>query len=162
MILSVRQNLPLNYIHTACRLYKHAQRINDELANSKFTTIVHGDFKAANIVFNDGIDEPLAAAAYDFQYVGGGDGMKDVAYMFCSALESRVLGKHEDELLEHYRSELLSRLPPSVAEEYTMAVMKERLNLAVCDFVRFMAGWGWWGNVSWASQKCKNYLRTLK
>ena len=28
-------------------------------------------------------------AAYDFQYVGGGYGVKDIVYLFCSGLEVR-------------------------------------------------------------------------
>lgn len=136
-----------------------AQAISDELANAKFQTCVHGDFKGANICFSAGGGTGLAAAAYDFQYCGGGDPMKDVAYLLCSTVEGRVVQRHEKELLEHYHAELTGRLPAAAAAEYTPEVMKERLGLAICDFVRFMAGWGWWGNTSWAAQKAREGLK---
>jgi hypothetical protein len=144
-------------------LQRVAHKISEQLADEKFQTLVHGDFKGANILFSNVKDgEGPGAAAYDFQYCGGGDAMKDVAYLFCSALESKTLHQHEDELLTYYHQELCKQLPKEAADAYTIEVMKGRLQLAICDFVRFMAGWGWWGNTSWASQKCRQSLKTLK
>jgi Ecdysteroid kinase-like family len=143
-------------------LQRAAHKISEELADEKFQTLVHGDFKGANILFSSVGESGPRAAAYDFQYCGGGDAMKDVAYLFCSALESKTLQQHEEELLEYYHQELCKQLTEQAAEAYTLEIMKERLNLAICDFVRFMAGWGWWGNTGWASQKCRNHLKTLK
>jgi hypothetical protein len=142
-------------------LQRAAKVISEQLEDEKFQTLVHGDFKGANILFSKIGEDGPRAAAYDFQYCGGGDAMKDVAYLFCSALESKTLQLHEEELLQYYHAELCKQLPREAAEAYSIDIMKERLNLAICDFVRFMAGWGWWGNTSWASQKCRNYLKTL-
>lgn len=142
-------------------LQRAAQKISDALEESKFSTLVHGDFKGANICFNESNAAPKAAA-YDFQYCGGGDGMKDVAYLLCSTVQGKVVQLHEEELLQHYHSELIAQLPPQAAEEYSIEIMKRRLDLAICDFVRFMAGWGWWGNTNWAAQRCRDYLKKLK
>jgi serine/threonine protein kinase len=144
-------------------LQRAAHHISKQLADEKFQTLCHGDFKGANILFSSsGGGKAPKAAAYDFQYCGGGDAMKDVAYLFCSALESKTLQLHEEELLQYYHEELCKQLPREAAEAYTVEIMKERLNLAICDFVRFMAGWGWWGNTSWASRKCRDHLKNLQ
>ncbi len=55
-----------------------AAAIDAKLSGARFLTIVHGDAKPANFAFSrDG----HRAAAVDFQYVGGGCGMKDLAYL---------------------------------------------------------------------------------
>jgi len=139
-----------------------AHLVDRELTqNCKFRTIVHGDAKSANFLFSDPAAGPVRAAAYDFQYAGGGDAMRDVAYLLCSSVEAKVLAKHEEELLRHYHSELLSLLSPHAAQEYTWDVMLKRLSLATCDFVRFMAGWGWWGSTRWAADKARACLADL-
>jgi aminoglycoside phosphotransferase (APT) family kinase protein len=55
-----------------------ASSIDARLSAARFSTLVHGDAKPANFCFSrDG----RSVAAVDFQYVGGGCGMKDVAYL---------------------------------------------------------------------------------
>ena len=57
----------------------------DQLLNGcKYQSLVHGDAKVTNFCFHrDG----HTVAAVDFQYVGGGCGMKDVAYFFGSCFD---------------------------------------------------------------------------
>jgi len=64
-----------------CPLKAAAVTIDRRLANSQFQTFVHGDAKLAKFCF--GADRRQVAAV-DFQYVGGGCGMKDVAYLISS------------------------------------------------------------------------------
>jgi len=122
-------------------------------------TVVHGDFKEANLLFSaDG----SRCAAHDFQYCGGGLGAKDIAYLFCSGLGSGLLPAREGELLAHYHGELTARLGPrGLGEGYTPAVMARHLDYALADFVRFMDGWGYWGNNAWAEAKVAAFLETL-
>ena len=145
-------------------LQRAAQMISDELAHSKFATLVHGDFKGANILFSSTTNKggELTAAAYDFQYCGGGDGMKDVAYLLVSTVQGKVLDLHENELLRHYHDQLTRRLPQAAAAEYTFEIMQQRFHLAVCDLSRFMSGWGWWGNTNWAASRCRQVLKTIQ
>lgn len=49
-----------------------------------------GDFKSANLQFSDGRSAPVCAAV-DFQYCGGGSGLKDVVYLLASAASPRLL-----------------------------------------------------------------------
>ena len=53
-----------------------AQLIDQTLSQAKFKTLVHGDAKLANFCFDR---EESSVAAVDFQYVGHGCAMKDVA-----------------------------------------------------------------------------------
>ncbi len=49
-----------------------------------------GDFKSANLQFSDSRSAPVCAAV-DFQYCGGGSGLKDVVYLLASAASPRLL-----------------------------------------------------------------------
>ena len=64
-------------------LKENAFLIDEKLYQSSFKTIVHGDAKLANFCFTK---DGCRSAAVDFQYVGGGCGMKDVAYFLGSCL----------------------------------------------------------------------------
>ena len=54
-------------------LKQAASSIDQKLKDTKFQTLVHGDAKLANFCFSDDGNQ---VAAVDFQYVGGGCGMK--------------------------------------------------------------------------------------
>lgn len=152
-----------------------AHELDHRLRQTPFRTLTHGDYKTANLLFGSGSDE---CAAYDFQYVGGGSGMKDVVYLFCSGLSARLLAQQEEVLLRHYHGQLIEGLraaaggggstgiadPAAAAEaveRYTYEAMLGDYRLALCDYVRFMAGWGFWGNTSWASTKARQFLGEL-
>ena len=45
-------------------------------------------------------------------------------------------------MLDFYHAELVARLGPEQSKAYTRAVMDRHYELALCDYVRFMAGWG--------------------
>ena len=89
-------------------LKTNASRIDSALNNSTYRTFVHGDAKVANFCFGQNRSN---VAALDFQYVGGGCGMKDVAYFISSCLESDDAAKWESQLLDTYCKELKSRVP---------------------------------------------------
>jgi hypothetical protein len=105
----------------------------------ELTTVVHGDCKAANIVFSASEEE---CALYDLQYVGRSPGVRDVVYFFISSV--RGLDRHEEELLRFYYkqlSEALIRCGSGVGERYTWEVMLEHYELCMLDYYRFMLGW---------------------
>jgi len=86
------------------------------LREAKFQTIVHGDAKPENF---------LGDAAVDFQYVGGGPGIVDVAYLLWRE-------RDEERLLRDY----LSKLPREIAKEWGALY-----DTARDDFRRFLDGW---------------------
>lgn len=122
-----------------------AGRLDLLLKQSRFKTIVHGDAKPANFCFSrDG-----AVAAVDFQYAGGGCGMKDVAYLlaapFCAGdrqeLEAGWLDSYFDSLAKAVRRRGKEVDLSALEEEWRRLYPVARL-----DFDRFLAGWspGWY------------------
>ncbi len=122
-------------------LKKKAYQIDSLLNDCRFQTIVHGDAKLANFCFSADLQK---VAAVDFQYVGGGCGMKDVAYFLGSCLSSAECTRLEEELLASYFSELASALLSKITPETYEALEKEwriMYPVACADFTRFMLGW---------------------
>lgn len=107
---------------------KYAHLIDKRLNSAKYKTIVHGDAKLANFLFNES-----SVAAVDFQYVGGGVGVKDVAYFLSSIYTNEELIKNETKCLDYYFKELNNK---DVEEEW-----RELYLYAYCDFIRFLEGW---------------------
>ena len=118
-------------------LKTNASRIDSALNNSTYRTFVHGDAKVANFCFGQNRSN---VAALDFQYVGGGCGMKDVAYFISSCLESDDAAKWESQLLDTYFKELKSRVP-DVEFRKLESEWRALYPVAWADFVRFLLGW---------------------
>uniref|UniRef100_A0A7S2TM14 CHK kinase-like domain-containing protein n=1 Tax=Lotharella oceanica TaxID=641309 RepID=A0A7S2TM14_9EUKA len=141
-----------------------ADVIDQRLKDTPFSTIVHGDPKCANIVFSKDEKE---CALYDFQYTGRAPGTKDLAYLFVTSCNEDCY-KHEDDLLKHYLKELQTALlkrgdalAAKGAKAYTMEALVEEFELSILDFLRFLAGWGSWGNVRWATTRSKKRLAEI-
>ena len=121
---------------------KQAARVIDQiLQNSPYQTIVHGDAKLANFCFS-GNGQNIAAV--DFQYVGGGCGMKDVAYFIGSCLYDEDCEHYEAELLDFYFTELkksLSSKETSIDPQAVENNWRSLYHTAWTDFHRFMKGW---------------------
>jgi Ser/Thr protein kinase RdoA (MazF antagonist) len=118
-----------------------AAHIDQRLRHARYQTFVHGDAKLANFCFSKKGEQ---VAAVDFQYVGGGCGMKDVAYFIGSCLYEEDCERHEAALLNYYFTELKKALKTRHATIDATAVEQEwRLlyPLAWTDFHRFMKGW---------------------
>ncbi|RFC54025.1 oxidoreductase family protein [Brumimicrobium aurantiacum] len=125
----------------ASELKSKAKAIDEILNHCQFQTFVHGDAKVANFCFST---DGKSVAAVDFQYVGGGCGMKDVAYLLGSCLTAEECENQEKELLDFYFKILKKacevKLNPS---EYIELEQEWRLlyPIAVADFTRFLLGW---------------------
>ena len=117
------------------RLREAAPVIDEKLNSCDFKTFVHGDAKLANFCFAEGGQ----VAGLDFQYAGGGCGMKDVAYFIgsclnesdCERLEARIL----DTYFEHLQSEMKER------NEALEIEWRSLYRVAWADFHRFLKGW---------------------
>jgi len=120
-------------------LKNSAPLINKKLNSSKFQTIVHGDAKLANFLFNKN-----EVAAVDFQYVGGGVGVKDVAYFLSSIYNEDELSDNENKCLNYYFKELIEithSFNPSIDLKLLETDWRELYSFAWCDFLRFLKGW---------------------
>lgn len=119
-------------------------------------TLVHGDCKSANVVFEAAGER---CALYDFQYVGVGFGAQDVAYFVATSVRGRMLAEDgaEEALLRIYYEEVMAALKRRgvVEVEYTWEVFVEQWEWALVDWMRFMAGWGCWGNAVWVERRVK-------
>ncbi len=89
------------------KLKAAAAEIDSILNNCRFKTVLHGDAKLANFCFSK---DGLRVAAVDFQYVGGGCGMKDVIYFLGSCMDEKECENRVPGLLDHYFSELRKSL----------------------------------------------------
>ncbi|MBA6156364.1 DUF1679 domain-containing protein [Tenacibaculum sp. S7007] len=125
----------------ASLLKEKAHEIDTKLNNCKYQTIVHGDAKLANFCFSE---DGRKVAAVDFQYVGGGCGIKDVAYFLGSCLSNDELETYETELLDYYFSELHKAFDSNQFSLDFLELEKEWRKLypiACTDFMRFLLGW---------------------
>ncbi|MFT5512510.1 MAG: hypothetical protein ACI8SE_000908, partial [Bacteroidia bacterium] len=137
------------------KLKSKAPIIDAKLNQSKYQTIVHGDAKLANFCFSG---NSKSVAAVDFQYVGGGCGIKDVAYFLGSCLSSNVSESHQNELLDFYFSALQKAFDPSkfyFSFEELEEEWRQLYPIACVDFTRFLFGW------MPSHQKTNNYQLNL-
>jgi hypothetical protein len=132
-----------------------AAKIDERLNGAQFQTLVHGDAKLANFCFKHrSASKPTdiqtlsrtgpGVAAVDFQYVGGGCGMKDVAYLISSCLGESDAESQQNTLLNHYFQSLDQALqtagnPTNFSELETE--WRELYAFAWADFCRFLGGW---------------------
>ena len=140
-----------------------AKAIDEKLASTEFRTIVHGDAKLANFCFSK---DHSRVAAVDFQYVGGGCGMKDVAYFIGSCLDEKDCEKYEAELLNYYFSVLQSSILSRKMDIDVAALVRdwrELFPVAWADFHRFIKGWspGHWKINSYSERITKSVIEAL-
>jgi len=140
-----------------------APAIDAALTNARFQTIVHGDAKLANFCFSESGDK---VAAVDFQYVGGGCGMKDLAYFIGSCFGEAACEQRESQLLDRYfatlRTALASKHPtidPAAVEAEWCALFP----LAWTDFHRFLKGWspGHWKINSYSERLAREVIAKI-
>ncbi|KAK7052537.1 kinase-like domain-containing protein [Favolaschia claudopus] len=128
---------------------------------SPYETLIHGDVKSENLFTTT---NGTTAAFYDFQYVGLGLGVTDLAKLFtCSVPPAMlVVDRHEgrmsegeEKLLRYYLERLLRRS----GKKYEWVVFVRHWETAVVDWLRFQASWGFWGNTDWLEGRARAILR---
>ncbi|KAG9259559.1 hypothetical protein AMEX_G27872 [Astyanax mexicanus] len=115
-----------------------AAEIDSVLNRCRFKTILHGDAKLANFCFSE---DGSRVAAVDFQYAGGGCGMKDVVYFLGSCMDERQCERRVPGYLDFYFSELRG----AVGQKVDFAALEDEWRslfaFAWTDFHRFLLGW---------------------
>jgi hypothetical protein len=141
-----------------------APRVEGWGPSEEYQTLIHGDVKSENLFASRDGNE---VAFYDFQYVGLGLGVCDLAKLFtCSVpLSELVTEGHLDRELRMQDQEerLLHRYWTKLREvsgkEYDWGVFVRHWETALVDWLRFQASWGFWGNTEWLEARVRSILK---
>ena len=136
-----------------------AAAIDRRLNEARFKTIVHGDAKLANFCFS----ETDNVAVVDFQYVGGGCGMKDFAYFVSSCFSDEECERRESAMLCTYFDFLRTALADNSLADLIEEEWRELYPFAWADFHRFLAGWspGHWKIHRYSKSMTQKVLESL-
>ncbi|KAE8164216.1 kinase-like domain-containing protein [Aspergillus tamarii] len=134
-----------------------------------YESYIHGDVKSENLFTTNSGDQ---VAFFDFQYVGLGLGVCDLAKLFTCSVpldmltndydipEELLMDDGERALLERYREILLARRPSEMKEfDYPMNLLIRHWETALVDWCRFQASWGFWGNTEWLEARVRSILK---
>ena len=144
-------------------LREAAPAIDQKLKSAKYQTLVHGDAKLANFCFNQ---EGTEVAAVDFQYIGGGCGMKDLAYFVGSCFRDEEAERIEKEVLDFYFfqiRELVENEYFQISTGELEADWRPLYRVAWADFHRFMKGWspGHWKLSDYSERVTREVIESL-
>ncbi|KAL1412988.1 phosphatidylinositol N-acetylglucosaminyltransferase gpi19 [Vanrija albida] len=124
-----------------------------------FESLIHGDVKSENLFASAAGDR---VAFFDFQYVGLGLGVCDLAKLFTCSVplgllvedkrreKRRGMGKGEEALLRKYLE--------YNGSAYDWDEFTRHWETALVDWCRFQASWGWWGNTDWLQSRVREIL----
>lgn len=128
-----------------------------------YQTLIHGDVKSENLFTSQSGEE---VAFYDFQYTGLGLGVCDLAKLFtCSVPLKMLTGEtYVADVLEMQDGEkqLLQRywqnLKKTSGKDYKWDIFVQHWEIALVDWLRFQASWGFWGNTEWLEARVRSIL----
>jgi thiamine kinase-like enzyme len=127
-----------------------AELIDSKTKDVDHETLIHGDSKSENFMWSRD-DVPICV---DFQYVGKGLGAKDLVYLICSSTD-----EFKEEYLSIYFDFFLKyAVEFDKTHDYTFDLFSSHFDWCTLDYLRFMAGWGFWGNYKWCFDRTKNML----
>jgi len=139
------------------KLKNAAPFIDAKLNSCTYKTFVHGDAKLANFCSaKDG-----SVAGVDFQYVGGGCGMKDVAYFIGSCLSENECERLEAQILDTYFEFLQNEFEEK--NETLETEWRSLYRVAWADFHRFLKGWspGHWKLTTYSERVTAEVINNL-
>ncbi|OWZ01213.1 3'(2'),5'-bisphosphate nucleotidase [Phytophthora megakarya] len=128
------------------RMIEHAAYISTCLSadcNASWRTVVHGDFKSANLFFEG---QSRSVVAFDWQWSGVGLGVLDVANLLNTSVSFSLLRTDEQELdlLQFYFDRLRERLQTlGVPVAYTFAAFERHYTLATLEYARLLISNFW-------------------
>ncbi|MDO6765633.1 phosphotransferase [Agarivorans sp. 1_MG-2023] len=145
-------------------LKQAATVIDQQLQNSDYHCLIHGDAKLANFCFNQEMNQ---AAAVDFQYVGKGCGIQDLALFMGSCLSEQQCFEQQDHFLEIYFHQLKQAISHYKISLVNVAELERQWRalypFAWADFQRFLLGWSpdHWKLNSYSEQQTQRALKAL-
>ncbi|MFY0606766.1 MAG: phosphotransferase [Cyclobacteriaceae bacterium] len=137
-----------------------AKAVDTKLNQAKYQTLVHGDAKLANFCFGESAD----VAAVDFQYVGKGCGIKDVAYLISSCFDERECERYEGELLVFYFDQLEISIDKHIDFQDIKKEWSDLYSYAWTDFYRFLDGWspGHWKMHAYSKRLVREVINEIE
>ncbi len=127
-------------------LKEKASEFDQRLRSARFQTLIHGDAKPPNFCWNPSGQ----AAAVDFQYVGKGCGIRDVALFLDRSLGRERCLTEASDWLETYFSLVRELLPEGDEVEKEWRAL---FPVAWVDYCRYSLGWGSLSNLDPFSQR---------
>lgn len=129
----------------------------------RYQTLIHGDVKSENLFTSKSGDE---VAFYDFQYTGLGLGVCDLAKLFtCSVpLNMLVTNTNVPHKLsmqdgeKHLLARYWTRLEHVGEQKYNWDEFVFHWEIALVDWLRFQASWGFWGNTEWLEARVRHII----
>lgn len=115
-----------------------ASALDIALKQARYQTLLHGDAKLANFCFDQSAQ---TVAAVDFQYVGRGVGVRDLAYFLGCCMDDARLEQDAPRWLDAYFACLRNALPANVNSAELEREWRALYAIAWADFHRFLAGW---------------------
>ena len=143
-------------------LKRIAPLIDQRLKACSYSTLVHGDAKLANFCFSKDIKK---VAAVDFQYIGKGCGVKDVAYFIGSCFHQEECEKFEDQILDYYFKVLKENIKDNNIDKNLLEKQwRDLYYFAWADFHRFLKGWspGHWKVNSYSEKICQRIIHEIE
>ncbi|KAJ9206376.1 hypothetical protein DTO164E3_470 [Paecilomyces variotii] len=126
---------------------------------------IHGDVKSENLFTTTNGDR---VAFFDFQYIGLGLGVCDLAKLFTCSVplhmlvdadeplpEQLTMRDGERRLLKRYHTILLR---DKESDRYEWETFIRHWETALVDWCRFQASWGFWGNTEWLEARVRSIL----
>ncbi len=141
-------------------LKEHADSLDQKLKKARFQSLVHGDAKTPNFCWNS---EKSAAAAVDFQYVGTGCGIRDVALFLDRCLGPEICDLSVEHWLDVYfdlLNQALIRDGHTVSGKDLEDDWRPLYPVAWADYCRFRQGWA--GPSALSSYSLKQIERALE
>lgn len=125
-------------------LHAQAPLLDAALRRARYRTLIHGDPKLENFCATPG-PQPMLAAV-DFQYIGGGVGIRDLVYFIGSAVAPGHVERELPALVDAYFARLRHELelvpgPTDVSFAELETEWRALVPLAWLDFYRFTLGW---------------------
>lgn len=129
-------------------------------------SLIHGDVKSENLFSTKDASD---VAFFDFQYVGLGYGVCDLAKLFTCSVTAYDLGMGEVSeqgipMLQGERALLREYLEVRCAQDGTSPdaqwhEFSRQWETALVDWCRFQASWGFWGNTQWLSSRVRHIIK---
>jgi aminoglycoside phosphotransferase (APT) family kinase protein len=94
-------NLPSNAVQIGWKIGWQLPVLEERLRDASDPTLVHGDYRAENLLFGPTNDEE-GFAVLDWEGISAGNGLYDVAYFLITSVDAALRRREEPALLGSY------------------------------------------------------------